>query len=274
MKNTRRDPVDKAFVALNWLIGTAPDEVGVREMATALKVAPSTAHRLFNGLAHGGLVRQDRITGRYSLGLELFRLAQLATSRAPIRSTAMPHLRELVASCNETAFLGIYESSRQEMMFMATVESTNVLRYVLSLNQWLPIYAGASGLAIMAFLPAEEQRSIIERTRLAPLTEQTITEGYRLERELAKIRDRGYAITRGQRIRGAVGLGAPIFNLAQEVIGDVCLTIPEQRYEKVNEVELANLLKHCAASISGDLNAIPSRRARPRASRGHALKSR
>jgi DNA-binding IclR family transcriptional regulator len=264
MKNTRRNPVDKAFVALNWLIGNAPDEVGVREMATALKVAPSTAHRLLHGLAQGGLVRQSGRTGRYSLGLELFRLAQLVMSRAPIQRIALSHLRELVKSCNETAYLGLYESSRQEMIITASVDSTNALRYAVALDQWMPVYAGASGLAIMAFLSKEEQKSIVERTRLKAITEQTITEPYRLDRELAKIRERGYAVTRGQRIPGAVGVAAPIFNISREAIGDVCLTIPEARYSAGTEAELGRLVKACAAKIDADFGATLSRRSRPK----------
>jgi DNA-binding IclR family transcriptional regulator len=40
---------------------------------------------------------------------------------------------------------------------------------------------------------------------------RSITERYRLEAELQKIRERGYAITHGQRTQGAVGLAAPVF---------------------------------------------------------------
>jgi DNA-binding IclR family transcriptional regulator len=262
MRNTRRNPIDKAFVALTWLVESAPDDVGVREMAIALKVAPSTAHRLCTALTASGLVSRDRRSGRYALAPECFRIAQLALIRAPVRRIALPHLRELVSACDETALLGIYDSNRQEMMFAASVESANVLRYVLELNKWMPIYAGASGLAIMAFLPEVERHSIVERTRLTPLTERTLTVEYRLENELAAIRSRGYALTRGQRIHGAIGLAAPIFNPANEVIGDVCLTIPEQRYEPASEARLAALLKRCTAGISTDLGAIP--RALPR----------
>jgi len=256
MKNSERNPISKALRALSWLIQTPAAEVGVRQMAQALELSPSNAHSVLNALVEEGFVQQDARTSRYSLGPELLRWAQLITARAPIRQIALTHMRKLVDACNETAVLGIYSSARQEMMFAATVESTHPLRYALELNKWIPVHAGASGLAIMAFLPEAEIRSIIQRTKLAPLTPQSITKPQRLENELKAIRRRGFAITRGQRIPGAVGLAAPVFGSSCEVAGDIALTIPEQRFDQSGSDRLMRLLLACAASVTADLGGV------------------
>ena len=82
--------------------------------------------------------------------------SRLAAAKAPIRQAALHPMRRLVDACNETALLGIYDRTRQQMIFVVTVESTHELRVVTPLNRWLPIHVGASGLAILAFLEPDE----------------------------------------------------------------------------------------------------------------------
>jgi IclR family acetate operon transcriptional repressor len=136
------------------------------------------------------------------------------------------------------------------MMFVEIVESAHPLRYELQLNRWLPVHAGATGLAIMAFLPEEERRTIVARSRLDPVTERTIQDPVFLQRELERIRHRGYACTHGQRIPGAVGLAAPVWGPDGRVVGDVALTVPDYRFEPNSERRLGELLIRHAAQLT------------------------
>jgi DNA-binding IclR family transcriptional regulator len=212
--------------------------------------SPSSAHRLLGALVRAGFVNHDPVAGRYSLNLEVQRLAYLAISRTPIRQVALGHMRRLTDACNETSLLGLYDSMRQEIMFAAMIDSSYPLRYSVELNKWLPVYTGATGLAILAFLDAAERAMIIQRTRLVPATSRSITDRYRLEVELQRVRDQGYAITHGQRTVGSVGLGAPVFGSNGAVIGDICLTMPESRFDKKTEKGIAELLIGCAAEVT------------------------
>src|SRR5262249_37685165 len=156
-------------------------------------------HRLLAALVEEGLVSRRESSGLYAIGNEMVRLCHLATNQLPISRIAQPLLQELVAITNETALLGHYDDNRQEMMFVVAVESSQPLRYVNIMWEWMPVYAGASGLAIMAFLLPKTQQEIITRTKLAPLTDRTITERYKLEHQFKVIRARGYALSKGQR---------------------------------------------------------------------------
>jgi DNA-binding IclR family transcriptional regulator len=249
----KRDPVVKALKLLAWLIEQPGGSAGVREMATALKMAPSGVHRLLSILVDDGLVRRAPEDARYSIGIELYRLANIAAAKAPIRRVALKHMRRLVDACNETAVLAVCDRSRLEMLFVASVESSHPLRYMIELNKWLPMHVGAAGLAIMAFLNADEIASVIERTRLSPVTTLSITEPYRLKIELEKIRKNGFASTKGQIIPGAAGLAAPIFGSGGEVLGDISLTIPELRLAQGGEEKLVELLIECTARITEEI---------------------
>src|SRR5262249_32013102 len=79
-----------------------------------------------------------------------------------------------------------------------------------------------------------EQRAILARP-LPAITQQTITDASELARAVARIRQQGYAITRGERTPGAVGIAAPILGPGANCIGSIGITLPEQRFPPKNE---------------------------------------
>jgi DNA-binding IclR family transcriptional regulator len=256
MKKTERNPISKALKALDWLLNTPESDVGVRQVANALALRPSNAHSLLTTLVSEGFVQQDPQTARYSLGPELLRWAHLIVSRTPIRQVAVRHMRALVDACNETTLLGLYDASRQKMMFAESVESRHPLRYVIELNKWLPLNSGASTLAMLAFLPQAEIDEILKNGRLEALTPNSIADSRRIKSELRAIRRRGFAFSRGQRLAGAVGIGAPIFGSAGRVIGDIVVTFPEQRFNKRHTQKVSRLVVTHAAAITADLGGL------------------
>jgi DNA-binding IclR family transcriptional regulator len=236
--------------ALTWIVEERSKDVGVRELATGLKVSPSTAHRLLKDLAHAEFVKQDEQMGRYSLSVEFVRLAHLASAHLSLEQVALMHMRRLSDVCNETSLLGVYDGSRQEMVFMAMVESSHPLRYSIELNRWFPLHLGASGLAILAHLEEGQIASIVERAALEPATSASAVQPSRLGKELQAIRKNGYAVTHGVRTPGVVGLAAPVFGGDGEVIGTICLAIPETRFNKASEPRFANLMIACAREVT------------------------
>ena len=82
---------------------------------------------------------------------------------------------------------------------------------------------------------------------LQALTTETIRDPVELEEEMARVRERGYAITTGQRIYGAVGIAAPIFGMGHRVLGDIGITVPEQRFHPDSEQRYSVLVKRAAA---------------------------
>jgi DNA-binding IclR family transcriptional regulator len=199
-------------------------------------------------------VQRDARTAHYSLGAELLRWAHLIMARAPLREIALVRMRELVAECNETVFLGVYEASRREMMFAACVESDHPLRYTIELSRWIPMNTGASSLAILAWLGDKELELIMARALGGkPPSADSLVSRARLSSELQAIRRKGYAFSRAKRLAGAIGIGAPIFASDGNVIGDLVLTIPEQRFERKASAKLARLLVKHAAAITADI---------------------
>jgi len=245
----QRDPVSRTLQVLTWILQEAGPFFGVREVGVALGISPSAAHRAICALVANGLITKDE--SGYLVSVELYRLAHIAVDRFPLERLALPHLRQLACASGETVLLGVYDSVGHRMMFTAAVESPSPLRYVVNLNSWMPIHLGASGLAILAFLP--------DRTRRALIAEafDTAAAGAAIDASLSAIRRAGYALTRGQRIAGAIGIAAPVIRSDGQLVGDVCLTIPEQRFEPRREAELATMVMACANAINAELTAKP-----------------
>jgi DNA-binding IclR family transcriptional regulator len=238
-----RNPIGRAFAILSWMAGRTDGPWGVRELAKGVEMNPSTVHRLLGQLEEEGLVRQDDGGGSgYRLGTEFLRLAWTAAGTHPLRTAALPHLRDLVEASGETATLGLYDPVRQQTCVVAVVESDEPFRYVSTLHEWRELHTGASGRAVMAFLPELERAEVVRRTRLAPATEYTITSAAELERVLASVRARGYAFSQEERRLGGVGVAAPVFGPGGQVVGEVGVSVPAQRFAAGDEGILSGLV--------------------------------
>ncbi|WP_078857109.1 IclR family transcriptional regulator [Streptomyces sp. NBRC 109706] len=243
-----QSPVGRAFQVLRCLVESG-DDWGVRELANHLGMPPSAAHRALGMLEDEGAVRRDPATGRYLLGFDFLRLARVATDSFPLWRAARPMLQELVGRRDETALMNIYDYQRMELFVAACVESTQPIRYTEQLHKWLPVHAGATGLAILAFLCEADRERVLDQRGLPALTERTVPDRETLDRALERIRADGYAVSRGQRVPGAAAIAAPIFD-RHRVIGDIALTIPDFRYPEDHLEEVAADVISCARAVS------------------------
>jgi IclR family transcriptional regulator, acetate operon repressor len=224
-----RDPVARAIDVLTWIADHPAQSISVRQVARDIGTSPATVYRILQSFQEHALIGRDA-GGEYTAGLELHRIcAAIARGLSPAR-IARPHLEALARESGEATLFGIYDAQRGEMMFIDKIEASHPLRYEVELNRWIPIHAGATGLAILASLSFAERRRIYA-TGLSPLTSETLVTAEDLEAAVAVIRRRGYAQSSGQRTTGAVGLAAPVFDSDGLVCGDICITVPQQRFE-------------------------------------------
>lgn len=244
----KRDPVARAFDLLRAMVDNGADSFGVRELADLVGLPPSSAHRLLALLESAGMVQREA-GGAYALAMEFHRLAWRSAALMPLKKAALPILQDMRERSGETAVLGLYDSTRRKMLFAESLESPNPLRYVLEQNVWLPVHAGATGQAIVAFLPPEEQERIIE-SGLVRLTGRTVQDPETFRDQLRATRERGYAFTQGERTEGAVGVAAPIFDAQEQVIGSAIITLPEFRFTPEQQELLGDLVRDGARRIT------------------------
>jgi len=204
-------------------------EIGISLLAKRLGVAKSTAHRLATTLVSEGLLEQDRATGKYRLGIALFRLGTLVRRRMNVSEEARPHLFSLREKTNETVHLAILDGA--DIMYVYFLESTQAIRMRSDLGGRKPAYCTAEGQAILAFSPAEVVQSAIRRG-LHARTPQTITDADKLLRALDTVRQKGCAIEDEESEIGVRCIAAPIRNDTGEVVAAVGVAGPVSRLSK------------------------------------------
>ena len=241
-------PVSRSVKLLQYLSEHEPTTI--RNASVALSLAPSTVHRLLDLLAREGMVEHNRLERSYRIGPEFFRIAAQVYGRFDVRTLALPILREVVEACNETCVLGLYLSNVRKMSFVEKADSSRLLRYQIPLNTQISVFWGATGRSILAFLPEEEVNQIYTEESAAPGSGESLPSRRRLETDLAEIRNKGFAISRGQRIPGAVGIGAPIFGVEGSVIGSVSATMPAAELKAAKERSIGLLVREKAAELS------------------------
>lgn len=250
LKGAERDPVAKAFSVLRWMIDSDQSAWGVREIARGLDRPPSTIHRALTSLEGQGLVVGDQLTGRYALDLELYRLSSRAAARLHIRQVAAPSLTGLRNEFDETSFLCVVDTTRLELIMVSTVESTRPVRYVVVTNEWQPLYRGAVGLAMLAYLPLDQQEVVLARAS-DDASFAEMADIPNLSGALDEVRSKGYSRTTGQRVSGVVGIAAPVFDRGGRVVADVGLTLPEPRFSADQGIE--EKVVAAAAAITAQL---------------------
>jgi IclR family acetate operon transcriptional repressor len=253
-----RDPVGKALAVLLALADEPEGPWSIRRFARDLDTSPTTIHRIFTAFEGRNLLVRDE-EGGYLPGAELFRLCRsLSDNLFPV-GFSRTHIEALADESGEAALVGAYDPARREMMFIDVVQAVHPLHYDVGLYRWIPVHSGATGLAILAFLPEAERREIY-RTGLTPLTAATLVAEESLEQACALTRERGYSMSVGQRLPGAVGIAAPVFDSTGDVFGDIAVTVPEQRFEPSWEEPLARGVVATAARVTEELRRAGHRR--------------
>jgi DNA-binding IclR family transcriptional regulator len=250
----RRAPLLKAIRLIEWMIEAEQPSYGVREIAQALAIPPSTAHRLLSMLEEADVVEVEEASGRYRFSLRYYRLAcRLAATQYPANQVAIAGCRALAAEVGESVYLGSYDAIARTFMYVESFESRNPVNYVMAKYEQHALYPGAGGLSILPFLPSNEQEEILSGLSLEKVTDRTLTNLTEIRALLRKIREQGYVLSLGQRIIGGAGVGAPLYGPDGKIFGNVVVALPEQRFLQCDAHELGRKVAAAAAAISSKL---------------------
>jgi len=214
---------------------------GVTELASHLGMAKSTIHDHLATLEyHGFVVKAD---GGYRLGLRFLDFGIHARDSLDIYGVAKSKVKELAEESKERAWCEVEENGMGVFICGAVGERT--VRTDARIGLRMPLHCHAGGKAILASLPEDQVRSIIDRYGLPRRSEHTITDEETLMAHLETVRERGYAVNREESIPGIHAVSAPITDTAGTVLGAVSVTgaatrMPESRIAgEISEMVLA-----------------------------------
>ncbi|GHH39072.1 IclR family transcriptional regulator [Lentzea cavernae] len=223
-------------------------DLGVTEIAEAVNLPKSAVHRILDALTKSGLLAKDPERSRYSLGPRLMELSLASLGSMDIRTLSQPIMEDVRDAVGETVTLSFVVG--KERMYVAQVESKQDVRMTVEVGRRAPLYAGASGRAIlMTFSPADLD-AYLAGVDLAPLTERTIRDRTTLRAMLDVDQRRGYSVSRGERDPYAAAVAAPIVARGNRAIGCFSVCGPHERLKDAVAETLGPVVTEAAAKLS------------------------
>ena len=221
---------------------------GITGIAEETGLAKSTVHDHIETLEELGYVVQSDHGFRLS-----YRFVQFGFSlrnRVRYSTEVEQKVTQLARRTDERAHYVVEERGKSVFLFTDTGE--NAIKTNVSPGDFVPLYATASGKAILAHLPEPRIETIITEIDLDPVTERTITDKEELRIELQQIRSGGVAYNDGEYIDNLWSVGAPVFDTEDSLLGSMSVSVPANRLrhdgvtdeltakllETVNELEL------------------------------------
>ena len=222
----------------------------VTEAAERLNVARSTAHRLLTMLVYRDFAVQDE-QREYHAGpvLEIAVHSKSATSR--LRAVAIAHMAIMVDDIDES--LNLIIRTGDTARFIASVECTQQLRVGNREGMAFPAHLVTGGLVLLAQLSNDQVESLYSQERYTDRLDQR-PDVELLQRELLKIKKRGFAVTQGLAETGVVAIGVPVRNMAGEAIAGLSMSLPSVRFDPAGVPEWVAKLASAAAAIEADIN--------------------
>lgn len=239
--------LDKSLSVLELLLqkGSA---MNMTELSKKLGFYPSTIHRILDTLKHWGYVEQDSHTQKYQLGLKALELGMAKLHQMDLVREATPYLKELVNQYNETVHLGVLEAG--EVLYLAKEESSQTIRMCSYVGKRAPLHCTALGKVLLAYLPEEERKKILEQKELLRFTEKTIIDEKKLKKELDKIKKQGFALDLEEHEKDVCCIAATIKNHQGEVIAAVSISGPAFRIDVSKQNNLKEALLRTSKKIS------------------------
>ncbi len=252
-KGTILQSVDHALAVLETFDAGTP-ELGVTALSGRLKLAKSTVYRLLSTLASRGYVYQNPATGKYRLGLKAFEVGSLAVSQLTVREAALPFLEKLRDATKETVHLGVREADA--VIYIDKIETPLPIRMYSRIGRRAPLHCTALGKVLLAFAgPAEAGR--MARRDLKRYTPNTITDPDVLAKELALVRERGYALDAEEFEEGLKCVAAPLWDYTGTVVASAGIAGPHIRITSDRLQELIAVVRETAAEVSARLGYRP-----------------
>ena len=160
----------------------------------------------------------------------------------------MSFLLELAAKTGLTVHMAVLVGS--EAVLIERIDSHGLVKLDTWVGMRMHVHCSAVGKVLIAFLPDEEFRRIVQPKRLIKHNQNTISSMPKLREELARVRHAGFAIDDEEEEIGVRCAGAPVFDRSHAVVAAVSVAgtvtqIPANQVE-----ELGKLVRGAALKIS------------------------
>lgn len=212
----------------------------IAEVARLSGLDRASARRCLLTLVNAGYATTD---GRYfELTPRILRLGH-AYLAAPLPRLIQPTLDRLADVLGESCSASCLDGT--EIVYVARATKHGLIASGLQAGSRLPAYCTAMGRVLLASLPPEQSRAILEKSDRRPITHRTLTDIDALMAELDRVRACGYAIIDQEIEIGAMSIAVPVRNIHGRTVAAMVVAVhatPDAAQRLRTEI-LSHLLK-------------------------------
>lgn len=223
----------------------------LREIRDSTGLPASTVQRLVANMVWAGLL--ERADDQVRIGLRMTYWAAPALKALDAIDRIKPILDDLRDLTQES--VSLFKVEKGHRVCVALSETRHELRQEAYVGKLMPLHAGAAARVLLAW-NAGLQDEILARD-VDRLTGFTITEGEQLRAAVEQCRAQGYASTSGERIDGAAGLAAPVFDAEGRALYALTVSGPAVRVTPEATVEWAPALLEASRAATRQLGGHP-----------------
>jgi len=228
-----KSSVHKTFSILEYFTEQKPDW-GVTELANEIGSNKSTVYRFLSDMQQMGILDKHPETEKYSLGLKLFELGSRVKLKSALVEKTHPVLELVANDIKETVHIAVLKNNK--VFYVDKVESPLGLKISSQIGSYNPIHATALGKVLMAYQQDPKKEMILdqifEQSNAQAFTTNTITDKSVMQKALAQIKKKGFALDKEEFEIGLICLAIPIYNENGEVIASLSASGPANRFKK------------------------------------------
>ncbi|MCA8966277.1 MAG: IclR family transcriptional regulator [Planctomycetes bacterium] len=229
--------------------GNGPAAMTIAEVATATGLGRSSAQRLVYTLERLRYLQRDAATRAYRLTPRALDLGYAFLQHDVLVEHAARTLGEIARFSEEAASLT--ELDDVDIVVLARLPSQHLFSVNVLQGMRFPAWCSAPGRAMLAFLPPEQIDSVLDRSRIEPITPHTITDPARLHAALDEVRTHGFALAVEELFLGTLSIAAPVVGSRGDARAAINLLCPTVRWPAERaRAELGPLLVQKSRELS------------------------
>ncbi len=231
--------IERAAQVLRQVASAPRSGAPLAHLVEALGVSRTTVFRIASCLERERFLYRDPGSRHYVLGDFFANLSGSVGAHESLRKLSEEGMRRIAARTGHTVYLIVRVGDDGRCILRQ--EGSSAVRIVtIDEGTQRPLGIGAAGMAILAALPAPEQREVIARNLHRYGLFSNITES-KLRQQLAATRRQGYAVNAAQASLGVRSVGHVIRNAAAEPMAALSVSGPSQRIAEKREELAAQL---------------------------------
>jgi len=237
--------------------GEGDAQLSLSDVARRSDMPRAAARRFLRTLETLGYVRGsgEGANRTYALTPRVLELGFGYLTSLSLPEIVQPHLELLSREVGESVSAAVLDGA--DIVYIARVPTRRIMSVRITIGTRFPAYATSMGRVLLAAAGEDAAAAAVEASVLEKLTERTLTDAAALRRELAQVREQGWALVDGELEPGLRSVAAPLHGRGGAVVAalNVSTSATRDSVEHLVEAYVPALLR-TAAAIDADLRLV------------------